>query len=69
MNLNKLAEYIRFMSNKDNEFKCAKCPANEGLGDDVFNICYPCGQQNCWVTVHCEREDYDRVEYEERSKT
>lgn len=47
MDLNKLAEYIRFMSNKDNEFKCAKCPANEGLGDDVFNICYPCGQQNC----------------------
>ena len=40
-------EYIEFMFNKDNEFLCSRCPANDGNGNGPL----PCGQQNCWVTI------------------
>lgn len=43
--------YMEFMHNKDNECKCANCPANEGCKG---NNQLPCGQYNCWVTVHCK---------------
>ena len=50
-------EYINFMCNSENEFKCAGCPENQGLDKNRADRVYPCGQQNCWVTCHCNREE------------
>ena len=45
-------EYLRFyrgfMENPDNIHKCHKCPENYGYDGEL-----PCGQQNCWVSIHC----------------
>ena len=46
--------YIEFMYNSENENNCAECPHNNP------NVVYsgkPCGQQNCWVLVHCDRKE------------
>lgn len=43
-------EIKKWLYNSDNELNCADCPyANNGEHRG-------CGQQTCWVTVHCERE-------------
>ena len=55
----KAIDYMRFMNNRFNEFKCDRCPANEGMESTSCNRCYPCGQQSCWVTVHCERHHWE----------
>ena len=39
--------YKRFMYNEDNAFNCGSCPENH-TGEYRG-----CGQQNCWVCVHC----------------
>lgn len=49
-------EYLKFMSNPDNEFKCLECPENRNCDD--WDYKYPCGQQNCWVTCHCGKEEW-----------
>ena len=41
--------YCEFMGNPDNEGDCEHCP--HGL--DGYRP-RPCGQQNCWVTIHCK---------------
>ena len=42
--------YICFMCNPDNSYNCNECPEREsGCSDEL-----PCGQQNCWVDVHCK---------------
>lgn len=46
----KALDYEKFMYNPDNQGKCKDCPENNGY--DTF---YLCGQQKCWVTVHCEK--------------
>lgn len=43
--------YISFMYNRSNEKNCEDCPENRHKKDGL-----PCGQQNCWVTVHCNTE-------------
>ena len=44
------AEWLKFMYDPANKGKCRSCPENKGFDNDV----YPCGQQNCWVTMHCQ---------------
>ncbi len=44
-----LKPYINFMYNEDNIDNCSCCPENNGME----NCSRPCGQQNCWVAVHC----------------
>ena len=48
-----LAEQIRFMWNADNEYKCDRCPENKGKKDSL----YPCGNNICWVTINCEKNE------------
>ena len=43
-------EYVNFMFNPNNEYKCEGCPENQGFDDWEGKL--PCGQQNCWVTCH-----------------
>ena len=39
-----------YMCNPDNSYNCNECPEREsGNGEGS-----PCGQQNCWVNVHCK---------------
>ena len=45
-------EYKAFMYNEENIENCACCPMNRGF--DCWEAEYPCGQQNCWVTIHCQ---------------
>lgn len=45
--------YVSFMLNPENANKCVCCPENIGSSSLQGNL--PCGQQNCWVTLHCER--------------
>lgn len=45
-------EYMDFMWNSENEYRCSACPENKS--DD--NSCYPCGQQNCWVVCHTKAD-------------
>jgi len=56
-------EYVEFMYNAANEFKCESCPENRGFSAWGGN--FPCGQQNCWVTCHvaqhCEEDEGDYV--------
>ena len=44
-----LEQYKEFMYCKDNEGNCRHCPENTGMQGSN----YPCGQQNCWVSCHC----------------
>ena len=44
--------YIAFMHDEKNIEKCDCCPMNRGF--DCWESNYPCGQQNCWVAVHCQ---------------
>ena len=46
--------YISFMYNRNNEMNCEECPENRHF--DKWQGQLPCGQQNCWVTVHCNVE-------------
>lgn len=41
-------EYVKFMFNEENSHNCESCPENCGFRNNL-----PCGQQNCWVDVHC----------------
>ena len=43
-------EYKDFMYNPANAYNCSECPENEEREGSL-----PCGQQNCWVCVHCNR--------------
>ena len=51
---------------RDNICNCSECPYNE----DMQGHRYPCGQQNCWVKIHCDRaasfddtdDDYDEYD-------
>ena len=47
--------YLDFMYNMDNCMKCKKCPENRSYSVDCgTGSVGPCGQQNCWVKVHCK---------------
>lgn len=45
-------DYVKFMSDPDNEFNCEQCPENRGHDGNGFDYRYPCDRQNCWVTCH-----------------
>ena len=45
----KAEQYREFMFNPDNIHNCSECPER---GNNCGNG-LPCGQQNCWVSVHC----------------
>lgn len=49
-------EYVEFMYNAENEYACDRCPENRGFEEGSSRIAGPCGQQNCWVTCHCQHE-------------
>ena len=51
-------EYIRFMCDPQNICRCDRCPENRDM--DGWQRRLPCGQQNCWVEVHCEPERFSR---------
>lgn len=42
--------YNAFMHNRDNTYKCHKCPKEEEAN---YYGKHPCGQEKCWVTIHC----------------
>lgn len=42
-------KYVEFMYNPENEYNCDECPENKDFDD--WEGKYPCGQQNCWVTL------------------
>lgn len=44
-------EYIQWMTNPDNAYKCKECPENKGM--DNWQDRKPCGQWHCWVVAHC----------------
>lgn len=43
-----LHKYNEFMHNPDNIGNCSACPES--------NCGEHCGQQNCWVSVHCQEK-------------
>lgn len=61
MNEKERKDYFEFMFNMDNEYKCDHCPENREF--DNWEGKLPCGQQNCWVTCHCESLNDDDDEY------
>ena len=52
-----IKEYIHFMCNPENSLNCAECPENEERDLNRADRCYPCGQQHCWVDIHCREMD------------
>lgn len=48
-----MTDYGQFMHNPDNVHNCEHCPANAEF--DGWQDRLPCGQQHCWVAIHCER--------------
>lgn len=58
MNNIEVNAYIEFMYNPSNSHNCSECPENKGASSWGGNK--PCGQQNCWVDVHCEYNDMNR---------
>lgn len=49
-----LKEYQDFMYNPENEYNCNECPER-----GISSTGLPCGQQNCWVSYHCARRQYN----------
>ncbi len=47
--MNELKEYKKFMYDEQNEYNCSECPEN------CSGKYKGCEQQNCWVTIHCDR--------------
>lgn len=43
------------MFNKDNIRNCENCPENREMSDWQNRL--PCGQQNCWVDIHCRQAE------------
>jgi len=58
-------EYMAFMSDRKNTYRCSACPQRlhkyDGLTaeDDRFGygLHLPCGQQNCWVKAICTQQE------------
>jgi len=48
-------KYAEFMYSAKNIGNCAECPENIGHNGHECNG-NPCGQQNCWVAIHCADE-------------
>lgn len=49
MNMSEHDNYIDFMCNPMNAYRCGDCP--ERCNSDMHDG-YPCGQQVCWVVAH-----------------
>ncbi len=45
-------EVIKFLMDEANRGKCKDCPYNVGQDSGADHNQLPCGQYNCWVTVH-----------------
>ena len=54
MSKKELVAYIKWMCDPENERNCSECPENVGFDDWQGEL--PCGQQNCWVSCHCEND-------------
>jgi hypothetical protein len=52
-----IREYTNWMYTEGNAYDCEHCPANEGNFDGKP---LKCGQQHCWVEVHCHPEWFTR---------
>ena len=50
-------EVLNFLYNADNIGRCDECPYNDGYERGAAYIVGPCGQQNCWVSVHVNYEE------------
>ena len=46
--------YKKFMYDEKNIGNCKNCPENTGCSN--WESKKPCGQQNCWVSVHCKED-------------
>jgi len=44
--------YVEFMFSEENIRNCKEC--SENSGHDSWEGKLPCGQQNCWVRLHCK---------------
>jgi len=44
------SDYVKFMTNPGNVGRCENCPKNRHFDD--WQDRKPCGQYNCWVSVH-----------------
>lgn len=49
MDTNERNDYIDFMCNPMDAYRCGDCP--ERFSNDMHDG-YPCGQQVCWVVAH-----------------
>ena len=47
-----LERYRHFMCSPANIGNCAECPENRDCSNWGGNR--PCGQQHCWVALHCK---------------
>lgn len=47
-------DYVHFMCNPKNLDNCNECPTNQGIDCESGR---PCGQQRCWVELHCDNEE------------
>lgn len=48
--------YCAFMYNPENVDCCGVCPENNGQDGGAGRVAGPCGQQHCWVSIHCQSE-------------
>ena len=57
--------YCAFMYCAENIGCCAICPENNGQDGGAGRVAGPCGQQHCWVSIHCTSsvEDDDDDEW------
>lgn len=51
-------KYSEFMYDRKNEFCCYRCPHADDNAKSYGTV-GPCGQQHCWVTVHCQDAEKD----------
>ena len=52
-----LVAYRFWMYNEANEQHCDCCPENCGRKSGTCHLAGPCGQQHCWVTIHCNSNE------------
>ena len=62
-------ELLDFLYTRSNIGNCRNCPYNRGEDGHESNG-NPCGQQNCWVRIHCDQpglnddeDNYDDEDY------
>ena len=56
MTREEIKDYQDFMYDPENIERCDCCPENRGFSSWPGHR-LPCGQDNCWVVVHCKSQE------------